>query len=142
MDTNVLVYWLVSDPIHSERAKAHIKNIEAGEKAVTSALSLVQIDWVMRELLRAGVIREYDSHKMVESVLGIQNLRIVGFSSVICKGALNHVSRYGLDLEDAIHLETALRRKCSEILSADADFDRGPLTRGSDFPKKLWHFRW
>ena len=129
VDTNVFVYWLTSHPIHGGAAEKIIKTIEAGETAITSALSLVQIDWAMRALLQAKMIRKYDLHKMVESVAGVQNLRIVELSNAICGKALKHVKKYGLDLEDAIHLETALRRKCSEILSADADFDRAPLPR-------------
>lgn len=129
VDTNVFVYLLISDPTYGERAGKLIKNIEAGESAVTSALSLVQIDWVMGGLLQARTIREYNAHNMVESVAGVQNLRIVELSNVVCKNALKHVKKYGLDLEDAIHLETALRRRCSEIFSADTDFDKGPLPR-------------
>jgi predicted nucleic acid-binding protein len=129
VDTNVLVYWLISDPTYGKRAERLVKNIEDGESAVTSALSLVQIDWVMRGLLRARVIQEYGPRKMVESVTGIQNLRIVELSNAVCRKALKHVRRYKLDLEDAIHLETALQRGCTEILSADTDFDGGPLPR-------------
>ena len=129
VDTNVFVYWLVSDPIYGERARNLIESIEAGKNALTSALSIVQIDWAMRALLQAKTIRKYDPNEMVKSVMGIQNLRIVELSSAACRKALTHVKKYGLDLEDAIHLEIALRRKCSEILSADTDFDRTPLPR-------------
>lgn len=128
-DTNIFVYWLTSHPIHGEVAEKLIKTIEAGETAISSALSLVQIDWAMRALLQARIIQEYNPHKMVESVTGIQNLRIVELSNAICRKALKHVKKYGLDLEDAIHLETALLHRCSEILSADTDFDKGPLPR-------------
>jgi len=129
VDANVIVYWLVSDPVHGERAMKLVRGIEAGNVAITSALSLVQVDWVMGSLFKAQVIKKHDPKRMVESVMGIQNLRIVRLESSICKRALRHVERYGLDLEDAIHLETALRYRCTEILSADKDFDRGPLPR-------------
>lgn len=79
--------------------------------------------------MKARMIGEYDPNKMVESVMGIQNLRIVELNGSICKRALKHVKKYGLELEDAIHLETALRHNCREIFSADADFDRSPLKR-------------
>ncbi len=129
VDTNVFVYWLTSHPAHGEKAGKFIKDIEAGGSAVTSSLSIIQIDWAMKALLQAGIVHEYDQHKMVESLLGLQNLRLVDLRGGIYKGALKHVKKYGLDLEDAIHLETALQRGCSEILSADADFDKGPLPR-------------
>ena len=129
VDANVFVYWLVSDPACGEKAGKLVEAIEAGENAVTSVLSVLQVDWAMRALLRARIIRTYDPHKMVESLIGIQNLRMAELKSDMCKKALKHVKRYGLDLEDAIHLETALRRRCSEIFSADTDFDGGPLPR-------------
>jgi predicted nucleic acid-binding protein len=129
VDTNVFVYWLTSHPVHGEAAEKLIKIIEAGETAITSALTLVQVDWAMRALLQAKLIQKYDLHKMVESVGGIQNLRIVELRDETCKRALRHTKKYGLDLEDSIHLETALKRKCSEIFSADVDFDKGPLPR-------------
>lgn len=129
VDTNVLVYWLVSDPVYGEKAMKLVESIEAGNTAITSALSLVQVNWVMESLFKAGVIKKHDPRRMIESIAGIQNLRIVRLESSICKRALRHVERYGFDFEDAVHLETALRHKCAEILSADRDFDRGPLPR-------------
>ncbi|MCP8308097.1 MAG: type II toxin-antitoxin system VapC family toxin [archaeon] len=39
------------------------------------------------------------------------------------------MSKYNLDLEDAIHLSVALRVNAKEIYSKDADFDRTPLKR-------------
>jgi len=93
VDTNVFVYWLTSHPTHGETAEKLIKAIEAGETAISSALSLVQVDWAMRALLQARMIQEYDPHKMVKSVMGIQNLRIVELSGAICEKALTHVKK-------------------------------------------------
>ena len=129
VDTNVFVYWLTSHPVHGKVAEKLIQNIEAGDAAITSALTLVQVDWAMRALLQAGMISKYDPRKMVESVTGIQNLRIIELKEETCRRALGHAKKYELDLEDSIHLETALEHKCSEMLSADVDFDKGPLPR-------------
>jgi predicted nucleic acid-binding protein len=43
--------------------------------------------------------------------------------------AIPLMERYRVDLEDALHLATALRLGARRIVSNDADFDRTPLKR-------------
>ena len=124
VDVNVLFYWLTNHEEFGETATTIIQRIENGEKAVTSALTL----WLLHILLEKTT-ENYDPKVLLDRLRKIKFLRIVPLNQKHFEKAIDLSWKYGLDLEDAIHLAVAIKNKCQIIYSNDKDYDKSPLKR-------------
>lgn len=124
VDVNVVVYWLGDHPEHGEVATRIMERIEGSEKAVTSSLTL----WLVSVVLKREA-ESFDERVLMERLAEIRNLKIAPLRMSTYQEAAELMSRYQLDLEDSIHLATALEYGADAIYSNDSDFDRCPLKR-------------
>jgi len=124
VDVNVFVYWLGDDPIYGAQATAIIDRIEKGERATTSSLTL----WLTHVIL-GNLAERYSEQEFLERIKALFFLRIEPLLFEDYERASEYVERFDLDLEDALHLATAIRVGAKDIYSNDMDFDRTPLKR-------------
>jgi len=124
VDVNVFVYWLGNDPVFGDQATEILTRIEKGEKAVTSSLTL----WLVHVLL-SGLSERYSEERFVEMMKGLVFLRVEPLLFEDYGRALEYMKSYELDLEDALHLATALRLGVKEIYTNNGDFDRTSMRR-------------
>ena len=124
IDVNVLFYWLTDHEEFGETATKIIERIESGERAITSTLTI----WLLHILLEETT-ENYDPNTLIKKIEEIKFLKIVPLTSRHFKKALEHISKYSLDLEDAIHLTIALEYGCNLVYSNDTDFDNAPIKR-------------
>jgi predicted nucleic acid-binding protein len=124
IDVNVFVYWLGDDPIYGAPATEIIARIEKGERAATSSLSL----WLTNVVL-SSLAERYSEREFVDKIKALTFLRVEPLLSEDYIRATEYVEKNSLDLEDALHLATAIRLGADEIYSNDADFDKTPLKR-------------
>ena len=124
IDTNTFIYWFTKDKAWGEKAMNIIKNIEAGEKAVTSALTVAQCHWILRKFKK-----DYRYDVMLSYLTTLRNLAIVPLTQDELVKADEASKRFNIELEDAIHYVTATACGCSTILSNDKDFDNTDLER-------------
>jgi len=85
--------------------------IESGEKAITSTLTL----WLLHILLEE-TIENYNPEPFLRKLGEIRLLRIVPLKYKHFEEAMSLAQRYGLDLEDAIHLQLPWKTVPSNIL--------------------------
>jgi len=124
VDVNVFVYWLGDDPVYGEQATEIISRIERGERAVTSTLSL----WLTHVVLNS-LAENFSEQEFIDRIRGLIFLRIEPLNFEDFKEATALMKTYGLDLEDSLHLTTAMRLGADRIISNDRDFDRTPIER-------------
>ena len=124
VDVNVFVYWLGNDLAFGDQATEIIARIEKGERTVTSSLTL----WLVHIVL-SSLAEQYSEEALVETIKSLAFLRVEPLLFDDYATALKYMTSYKLDLEDALHLATALRTGAKEIYSNDGDFDRTPLRR-------------
>lgn len=126
IDTNVFLYLLQANEKHGPAAKKILEQIEnTDEKAVTSALTLIQIDWVL-----SPNAPDYDSSRMLSWIRTLKHLAVVPLTEEIIDSAENAKKKYpALDTEDAVHYATAEKHGCNIICSNDRDFDKTNIKR-------------
>ncbi|NOZ77090.1 MAG: type II toxin-antitoxin system VapC family toxin [Euryarchaeota archaeon] len=125
VDVNVFVYWLGDHPEFGSPATKILERIDQGEKAVTSAIT----PWLIHVAFEKEAEMGYSFQALMERLTGVMNLKFapLDMETYWKAGALS--KRHGLDLEDAIHLATALQHGANVIYSNDKDFDKGPIDR-------------
>ncbi len=124
IDVNIFVYWLTGHKRYGNIAYKILEKVEKGSKAITSALTL----WLLHVLL-SEICKNYNALEMFKRIKALRGLRIVPLTPEIFEKAITIMNKYDLDLEDAIHLATAIKYKAEKIASNDGDFDRTPLQR-------------
>lgn len=128
IDTNVFLYLFEANEEFGPAAKKIFEHIENGdEKAVTSALTPIQIDWVLSEI---ATETEYDFNNIFSKIRALKHLTIVPLTEEIIASAENAKKKYPtLDTEDAVHYATAEKYGCDIICSNDRDFDNTNIKR-------------
>lgn len=124
IDVNVFIYWLTNDPDFGEIASKIIREIELGEKAFTSALTM----WQLHILLEKET-ENYSEEILIEKMSRLKNLTIVPLTVRDFKDALVHQKEWGLDFEDSLHYAVADRLGAVLMYSNDSDFDNAYMER-------------
>lgn len=125
VDVNIFIYWLNNHPLFGETATNIIARIDSGEKAITSALT----PWLVHVVFKKLQVEKYSYHDLICRLDSIMNLEFVPLDNEIYIKASKVATQHGLDIEDAIHLATAIDHKAQAIYSNDSDFDMGPMKR-------------
>ena len=122
VDVNILVYWLGDDPKFGELATKIMERIENGEVAATSSLTL----WLTHVILSRLAVG-YSAKEMLKRLKELAFLKIEPLVVDDFADAILSSEKYNLDLEDALHLSTAVRLGIREIYTFDEDYTLTPL---------------
>ncbi|MEM1909172.1 MAG: type II toxin-antitoxin system VapC family toxin [Thermofilaceae archaeon] len=112
VDVNVLYYYLTAHPVYGEISKRYLE--EFSGQLVTSSLTA----WLLYVLTRVENIA------LILDEIGVE---LAPLDSAVLREATR--LKKPRDLEDRIHLATALRLGAAAILSNDKDFDGIPGIR-------------
>ncbi|MEM1661129.1 MAG: type II toxin-antitoxin system VapC family toxin [Candidatus Bathyarchaeia archaeon] len=134
VDVNVFVYWLGRHPTLGKTSHEWVKRIEKAPRGsyVTSALTLYEAAVIIAGLTGRNLKDRALVEKVVELIGSLPGLKVVPLTLEDITRAAELVREHNLDLEDAVHLATALRSGAKEMISNDRDFDRTPLKRRFD----------
>ncbi|WP_373468147.1 type II toxin-antitoxin system VapC family toxin [Acidianus infernus] len=117
IDVNVFVYYLTGDNIHGERAK---KWLSIKDVKYTSIITPFLLIIILSKMLGKS-LKDYNFVKTVITALeslGIEYLDLPEWSKII-----ENVRKYNIDVEDSIHVTTALENGL-EIISNDEELKK------------------
>ncbi len=131
VDVNVFVYWLGGHPVYGARAREWIDAVARSPKGVffTSSLTFYEVAVMLAGITGRDLNDVWFVKKLASAFRELKGLEVVQLEAYDCVRAIVLMEKFRLDLEDALHLATALRLCARRIISNDADFDRAPLTR-------------
>jgi len=131
VDVNVFVYWLGAHPTLGGKAKEWIRRIEEAPKGsyITSSLTVYEVLVILAGLTGHSLGDRGFVGKVLEAIFSLHGLEVIPVLREDYSRAYELMEKYRLDLEDSIHLATALREKAAKIISNDIDFNKTPLTR-------------
>ncbi|MFP3234263.1 MAG: type II toxin-antitoxin system VapC family toxin [Sulfolobaceae archaeon] len=116
-DVNVFVYYLTGDKIYGERAKNWLS---MEDDKYTSVMTPFLLTVVLAKILGRS-LKDYDFIKTINEALeslGIEYLELAEWSKIV-----DNAKRYDIDLEDSIHVTTALENGL-EIISNDSELKK------------------
>jgi Predicted nucleic acid-binding protein, contains PIN domain len=116
-DVNVFVYYLTGDKTYGERAKNWLSMEDYKYTSVVTPFLLT----VVLGKIFGRPLKDYDFIKTINEALeslGIEYLELPEWSKIV-----DNVKRYDIDLEDSIHVTTALENGL-EILSNDNELKK------------------
>ncbi|MFP3189329.1 MAG: type II toxin-antitoxin system VapC family toxin [Sulfolobaceae archaeon] len=116
-DVNVFVYYLTGDKTYGERAKNWLS---MEDYKYTSVVTPFLLTVVLGKIL-GRPLKDYDFIKTINEALeslGIEYLELPEWSKIV-----DNVKRYDIDLEDSIHVTTALENGL-EIVSNDSELKK------------------
>jgi predicted nucleic acid-binding protein len=121
VDSNIFVYHLAADPVHGQKAKKILENIQDGEKCATSTLIITQVcsylKWKKKHeaipIFLSFLKRLTSLDKVETTVLDFEEARSVQSSL-----------KLSWSMWDDIVIAAQMKRlKMKEIYSNDKDFD-------------------
>ena len=121
LDANLFVFANMDGGEIGDRARSILTGIKRGKRAVTSALTIDEVMWVLIKNNRRDELRS-----VVEDIYSIPNLDVRPVSSLTPLRAIDFIEQNSLRPRDAIHAAIMEELGISEIVSDDADFDRIP----------------
>ena len=119
LDTNFFLFANFDKTTRGENAWRLQQKIISGEKAMTSALTLDEVMWVIIKNKRKAALRE-----TVEDIYAMPNLAIREISASAPLDALALMEQFDLKPRDAFHVAVMKTTGTNDIVSDDPDFDR------------------
>ncbi|MEJ2777454.1 type II toxin-antitoxin system VapC family toxin [Stygiolobus sp. RP850M] len=116
-DVNVFVYYLTGDKTYGERAKNWLS---MEDYKYTSVVTPFLLTVVLGKIL-GRPLKDYDFIKTINEAL--ESLRIEYLELPEWSKIVDNVKRYDIDLEDSIHVTTALENGL-EIISDDSELKK------------------
>jgi len=114
VDTNIFVYVLEAHPTYGEISKKILERIEKGERALTSAIVLAEIAWVLEAMGRQSYIKP-----ALEKILSYESLTIKEITAEdLVEGSLC-MRDYKVDFNDGVNLAIMEREGIKEIYTND-----------------------
>ncbi|BBG23303.1 type II toxin-antitoxin system VapC family toxin [Sulfuracidifex tepidarius] len=113
-DINVFVYYLTGDKVYGESAKKWLS--VTGDK-YTSVITPFLLIIVLSKILQKSIRDDSFVRLVIKALesLGVEYLDLPDWSKII-----ENVKKYNIDVEDSIHVTTALENKL-EIISNDKE---------------------
>ncbi len=118
LDANFFIFSNFDTGTKGDNARKILSDVIGGKDAVTSALSLDEVMWVLTKNNRKETIRS-----VIEEVYSVPNLSVKDVPSTTPLRALDFMEKYGLRPRDAFHTAMMDSLKIEEIVSDDKDFD-------------------
>ena len=130
VDVNVFVYWLTGEKKYLNRAKKWIEEIELRRgKFYTSVLTIYEVMVIIAGLTG----RNLKDNELIETILkaltSLPGLNFVNLEEKDFEKAIELMDKHHLDLEDALHLASALKVGAKTIITNDEDFERADIKR-------------
>ncbi len=120
LDANFFIFALFDTTTKGRNARKIQKKIIEGEiRAVTSALTLDEIMWVLVKNRKEHLMEE-----VIKDIYAMPNLEIKEVSPLIPIEALSFIKKYSLTPRDAFHIAIMKELRVKRIISDDKDFDR------------------
>ena len=120
LDSGVFIYAALSRDSIGTRARQLLQKVRDGHvEGGSCALTFDEVVWAVRKHRS----RE-DGLTAGASFVALPNLMIISINQDSLFAAMSLMQRYQLDPRDAIHASAAILNGCSNIVSADAHFDR------------------
>uniref|UniRef100_A0A7C4B8L8 Ribonuclease VapC n=1 Tax=Thermofilum pendens TaxID=2269 RepID=A0A7C4B8L8_THEPE len=131
VDVNIFVYWLGGHPVYGERARRWIETIALSPRGsfATSSLTIYETAVILAGLTGGSLGDAGFARRLLAAFRELKGLEVAPLEEGDFERALELMERYGLDLEDALHLATLQRLGARRIISNDSDFDRAPVPR-------------
>lgn len=129
VDVNVFVYWLANHPKFGETSHGWIKKIESSPRGeyVTSSISLYEILVIIAGLTGKNLKDKTFIEEVIKIITQIKALTIEPLEQKDFTFAIDLMSDYKLDYEDALHLSVATRTGAQMIISNDKHFASTPI---------------
>jgi uncharacterized protein len=119
IDANVFIFSRLNTDEKGENSRKILSTVQSGRRAITSPLVLDEVIWVLRRNKYKGSIKDF-----LSELYAIENLEVVGVSSVIPIHAVQIMEEFQLRPRDAFHIAIMRETGTNEIVTDDADFDR------------------
>lgn len=112
VDTNVFIYAATGHPRFGETARGILERIEGGEEAVTSALVMCEVAWVLEAMGRQGDIKP-----TLEKILSYSDLEVTGFDEDDLIVGASNMKVYNVDFNDGVNAAIMGRLGVAEVYS-------------------------
>lgn len=123
IDANIFVFANLIDE-KGKNARDILDQVVHGKKAITSALALDEVMWVLvKNKIGSGM------RNILETIYATPNLDIKEVGPLIPLQALDLIEKYKLKPRDAMHLAMMQQHNIDDIASDDADFDKVPWVK-------------
>jgi len=140
IDSNILTYHLLNDPVYGMRCKDFIKRTENNE--YEGFISPIIVSEVLFNFIKATIVKTYGikpkevvfflksnpkviSYINVESVKDLFKIfRIISISELEVEESYKAIKNYSLLTNDAFHVATMKEYDIKNIATSDGDFER------------------
>ena len=130
VDVNVFVYWLTGEKKYLNRAKKWIEEIELRRgKFYTSVLTIYEVMVIIAGLTGRNLKDKELIETILKALTSLPGLNFVNLEEKDFEKAIELMDKYHLDLEDALHLASALKVGAKTIITNDEDFERADIKR-------------
>lgn len=119
VDANVFAFAVLASDKQGVSAQDFLESIEKGRHAITSALVLDELMWVLRKNRHPELIPN-----VIEDIYATENLEVKEVPAHIPLNALRFIEKHNLKPRDAFHAAIMEHFNISEIATDDKDFDK------------------
>lgn len=121
VDSNIFVYHLAADPVHGQKAKKILENIQDGEKCATSTLIITQVCSYLKWKKKHDAIPIFLSFLKRLTSLDKVETTVLDFEEA---RSVQSALKLSWSMWDDIVIAAQMKRlKMKEIYSNDKDFD-------------------
>ena len=130
VDVNIFIYWIGGHPKYGDNSIRWIRKMEEGKDIfITSTLTIYETLVILAGLTGRNLADKDFVNNILTSLTSLRSLKYIPLKSEDYLNAIEYISKFRLDLEDAIHYSVAKRNNINNIISNDEDFDRTDLKR-------------
>ena len=118
LDANFFIIANFDAGPKGKKARTILGQILSGKEAVTSALAMDEVMWVLHKQ------RKEELRDVIEEIYSLPNVSVKAVSPDIPLSALNFMEENRLKPRDAFHAAVMKELGIKEIVSDDPDFDK------------------
>jgi len=122
VDSNIFVYHLAADPVHGQKAKKILENIQDGEKCATSTLIITQVCSYLEWKKKPDAISIFLS--LLKHLTSLDKVETTMLDFEEAKSMQSTLKLSWSMWDDIIIAAQMQRLKIKEIYSNDKDFDK------------------
>jgi len=122
VDSNIFVYHLAADPVHGQKAKKILENIQDGEKCATSTLIITQVCSYLEWKKKPDAIPIFLS--LLKHLTSLDKVETTMLDFEEAKSMQSTLKLSWSMWDDIVIAAQMQRLKIKEIYSNDKDFDK------------------